>query len=225
MKTNRAGIELIKEFEGLRLTAYKCPAGVWTIGYGHTTSAGPPAVKSGMKITGEQASEILVTDLVTYEAAVMKALTRSPTENQFSAMVSLCYNIGAGAFTSSTVVKRFNSGDAEGAAAAFRMWKKGGGKVLPGLVRRREAEIALFNAASNHIADAGKKAAVTVETTPAPAVKDSPAPAPAPAAAPAPDTETAAPVAPSKALAGGLIAALAALIAALAAWIMKGGQP
>jgi lysozyme len=213
MKTNRAGIELIKEFEGLRLTAYKCPAGVWTIGYGHTTSAGPPAVKSGMKITGEQASEILVADLVTYEAAVMKALTKSPTENQFSAMVSLCYNIGAGAFTSSTVVKKFNAGDAEGAAAAFRMWKKGGGKVLPGLVRRREAEIALFNAA------------VTVEITPAPAVKDSPAPAPAPAPVPAPGTETAAPVAPSKALAGGLIAALAALIAALAAWIMKGGQP
>ena len=163
MKTNRAGIDLIKSFEGLELAAYKCPAGVWTIGYGHTTAAGPPAVKSGMKITAEQATEILVRDLVSYEAAVMNALRRNPNENQFSAMVSLCYNIGPGAFASSTVVKKFNAGDAEGAAAAFRLWNKGGGKVLPGLVRRREEEIILFTKPVTASA-----APVVVKTTPKP---------------------------------------------------------
>lgn len=224
MKTNRAGIELIKSFEGLELTAYKCPADKWTIGYGHTTAAGPPAVKSGMKITAEQAAEILVRDLVAFEAAVMNALRRNPNENQFSAMVSLCYNIGPGAFASSTVVKKFNAGDAEGAAAAFRLWKKGGGKVLPGLIRRREAEIELFTAPVNHIADVGKKPPVTVETTPAPVppvVKDSLTPATPPPPQPAPAHETPA-ADPAKSIAGWLIAAAGALIAALAAWIMKG---
>jgi lysozyme len=204
MKTNRAGIELIKSFEGLKLAAYKCPAGVWTIGYGHTTAAGPPAVKGGMKITAEQAAEILVRDLVAYEAAVMNALRRNPNENQFSAMVSLCYNIGPGAFASSTVVKKFNAGDADGAAAAFRLWKKGGGKVLPGLIRRREAEIELFRAP---VVENGQDVP--------PVVKDALTPAPpAPPAPPAAD--------PAKSIAGWLIAGAAALIAALAAWIMKG---
>jgi len=224
MKTNRAGIELIKSFEGLELAAYKCPAGIWTIGYGHTTAAGPPAVKSGMKITAEQATEILVRDLVSYEAAVMNALRRNPNENQFSAMVSLCYNIGPGAFASSTVVKKFNAGDAEGAAAAFRLWKKADGKVLKGLIQRREAEIELFRAPVNHIPDVGKKPAVTVETTPAPVppgVKDSLTPAAPPPPAPAPVPESPA-ADPAKSIAGWLIAAAGALIAAFAAWIMKG---
>ena len=144
MKTNRAGIELIKSFEGLRLNAYLCPAGVWTIGYGHTSAAGEPAVKPSMKISAQDAADILVQDLVKYEAAVSKALTRNPNDNQFSAMVSLCYNIGPGAFASSTVVRRFNAGLLQEAADAFRMWNKGGGKVLPGLVRRRDEERALF---------------------------------------------------------------------------------
>ena len=144
MKTNRAGIEIIKRFEGLRLDAYKCPAGVWTIGYGHTTAAGAPAVSPGMKITEQEASDILVRDLAKFEAAVSKVLTRPANENQFGAMVSLCYNIGSGAFAGSTVVRKFNAGDVQGAADAYRMWNKGGGQVLPGLIRRREAERTLF---------------------------------------------------------------------------------
>lgn len=144
MKTNRAGIELIKRWEGVKLEAYKCPADVWTIGYGHTSAAGEPRVVKGMKITAQEASDILVRDLVKYEAAVKKAITRAPNENQFAAMVSLCYNIGPGAFARSSLVKRFNAGDIDGAADAFRMWNKAGGRVLQGLVNRREDERRLF---------------------------------------------------------------------------------
>lgn len=163
MKTNLEGIELIKRWEGLKLAAYLCPAKVWTIGYGHTTAAGVPAVTKGMKITADDAAEILVRDLVAYEAAVMNVLRRNPNENQFSAMVSLCYNIGPGAFARSSVVKKFNAGDLPGAAAAFRLWNKGGGKVLPGLVRRREEEIILFTKPVT-----ANAAPVVIKTTPEP---------------------------------------------------------
>lgn len=148
MKTNRAGIELIKTFEGLRTKSYLCPAGVWTIGYGHTSAAGAPKVTKGMTITPEQAEEILVSDLVNYEAGVLKALKRSPNVNQFSAMVSLCYNIGEGAFASSSVVRMFNEGAPFLAADALMKWNKAkvSGKLieLPGLTRRRDAERKLF---------------------------------------------------------------------------------
>jgi lysozyme len=147
MKTNRAGIDLIKRWEGCRLTAYPDPATKgepYTIGYGHTSLAGPPKVARGMKITQVQANEILVADLVKFEAAVSKALTRNPNENQFSAMVSLCFNIGPGNFGKSSVVRRFNAGDAAGAANAFRLWNKAAGKVMKGLVSRRESERELF---------------------------------------------------------------------------------
>lgn len=144
MKTSRAGLELIKKWEGCRLKAYRCSAGVLTIGYGHTSAAGAPQVNDGMTISQQDADDILGRDLVRYEAAVQKALTRAPNQNQFDACVSLCFNIGPGAFAGSTVVKRFNAGDAAGAADAFRMWNKAGGKVLPGLVNRRADERALF---------------------------------------------------------------------------------
>jgi lysozyme len=144
MKTNRAGIELIKAWEGQMLKAYQDAVGVWTIGYGHTSMAGEPKVTQGMTITADEAADILVKDLVKYEAAVSKALTRNPNENQFSAMVSLCFNIGPGNFSKSTLVKKFNAGDIQGAADAFRSWRLAGGKVLQGLVNRREAERQLF---------------------------------------------------------------------------------
>jgi lysozyme len=137
MKINRAGIELLKKWEGLRLTAYQDSVGVWTIGYGHTAAAGLPKPVRGMRITQARAEEILVSDLVSYEAAVSKALTRVPNQNQFAAMVSLCYNIGSGAFAKSSVAKRFNAGDFPGAAQAFSMWNRAGGKVLSGLTARR----------------------------------------------------------------------------------------
>jgi lysozyme len=148
MNTNRAGLNLIKEFEGLRTTAYVDPVGILTIGYGHTDAAGPPTVTKGMKITALQAEGILMTDLVKYEAAVLRAIKRAPNENQFAAMVSLCFNIGPGAFAGSSVARLFNDNLIQAAADSFRLWNKGtvkGNKVeLKGLTRRREAERALF---------------------------------------------------------------------------------
>ncbi len=144
MKVNAAGLDLIKSFEGLRLKAYKCSAGVDTIGYGHTSAAGAPVVKAGMKITAAEAEKILARDLGKYEQAVDKVVTVKPTPNQFSAMVSLCYNIGPGNFAGSSVVRRLNAGDVKGAAEAFLLWNKVHGRALAGLTRRREAERKLF---------------------------------------------------------------------------------
>lgn len=144
MKISRTGIDFIKKWEGVRLKAYRCGAGVLTIGYGHTSAAGAPQVKEGMTISQREAEDILGRDLVKYEAAVQKALRRAPNQNQFDACVSLCFNIGPGAFAGSSVVRLFNEGDARGAANAFRLWNKAGGKVVQGLVNRREDERALF---------------------------------------------------------------------------------
>ena len=144
MKTSPAGLALIKEFEGCRLTAYKCPAGVLTIGYGHTSAAGSPPVTSGQRITQAEADAILIRDLAKYEAPVLRLVKVPMTQGQFDALVSLCYNIGAGNLAKSSVVRLLNAGDVRGATGAFAAWNKGGGKVLPGLVRRRKAEAALF---------------------------------------------------------------------------------
>lgn len=147
MKTNAAGIALIKEFEGCRLKAYPDPATggePWTIGYGLTSAAGIIPVKRGLVITQAQADEYLVKSLAKYEDAVSKALTKPPTPNQFAAMVSLCFNIGPGNFAKSSVVRKLNAGDVAGAANAFLLWNKAAGKVMAGLTRRREAERKLF---------------------------------------------------------------------------------
>lgn len=144
MKTSRTGIDLIKKWEGCRLKAYQCSAGVWTIGYGLTSAAGIIPVTKGMTITQQQADEYLVASLVKYEAAVQKAVNRSPNQNQFDAMVSLCFNIGPGAFAKSSLLRKFNDGDLAGAADAFLLWRKAGGRVLPGLEARRQDERKLF---------------------------------------------------------------------------------
>lgn len=145
MHVSENGLALIKRFEGCKLDAYLCPAGVPTIGYGATSG-----VKLGDSITQEEADKRLTLELQEYEKYVMDALNtppgavEDPTQPQFDAMVSLCYNIGPGHFRSSSVVRRFLMGDIEGAANAFCMWVKGGGKTLPGLVNRRQAEKELF---------------------------------------------------------------------------------
>jgi lysozyme len=140
MRINSVGRALIEHFEGLRLEAYKCPASVWTIGYGHTSE-----VKRGQKITREEAEALLMADLHEYEETVCKAVgLAKTTENQFSAMVSLAYNIGPGAFGSSSVLRLHKDGRNAEAANAFKLWNKGGGKVLTGLVTRRQAEEELY---------------------------------------------------------------------------------
>ncbi len=110
MKTSAAGRKLIEQREGVELTAYKDSAGVLTIGVGHTSAVGAPKVVAGMKITAAQASEILSRDLATFETAVSSAVKVQINQNEFDALVSFAFNVGAGAFKGSTLLKRLNSG-------------------------------------------------------------------------------------------------------------------
>jgi lysozyme len=144
MRISSRGLSLIKEFEGLELEAYQDIVGIWTIGYGHTSMAGPPDVVPGMEITESEASEILRRDLKQYEQGVEKAVKVSISQNMFDALVSITYNIGVNGMKSSTFIKRINNKDFEGAAEAMKWWNKAGGQVVAGLKRRREAEAALF---------------------------------------------------------------------------------
>jgi lysozyme len=147
MKTSKRGIDLICQFEGFRAKAYPDPGTggePWTVGFGHTSAAGPPIVRKGMSITKDEAKAILARDITTFEVAVMSLLKRPPTQNQFDAMVSFCYNVGPGNFAKSSVLSHFNAGGIVAAANVFQRWNKAGGKVLPGLVKRRKAESDLF---------------------------------------------------------------------------------
>lgn len=141
LRISQRGVNLIKEFEGCRLTAYLCPARVWTIGYGSTGRHVTP----GLTITKERAEELLREDLVRFEDAVRKAAGRC-TQGQFDAMVSLAFNIGISAFRNSTLLKKHKVGDHYGASLQFARWNKAAGRVLPGLSRRRAAEAAMYRA-------------------------------------------------------------------------------
>jgi lysozyme len=136
---NAAGLALVKSFEGCKLDSYRCPAGIATVGFGHTG----PDVRIPMTITQERADELLENDLYRFENGV-DAMLGTATDNQFSACVSLAFNIGLDAFRKSSVLKRHNRGDHKGAADAFLMWVKAAGRTLPGLVKRRSAERLLY---------------------------------------------------------------------------------
>ncbi|WP_375207552.1 lysozyme [Hyphococcus sp.] len=144
MRTSENGVELIKRFEGLELEAYQDIAGIWTIGYGHTG----PDVEPGMKISEREAEEMLRRDLKPREQAVESAVKVPLNQNEFDALVSFVYNVGASAFRGSTALKRLNKGDRAGAADALTWWNKAtvGGvlREVMGLTRRRAAEKALF---------------------------------------------------------------------------------
>lgn len=143
-------VDLVKHFEGKYLEAYHDPVGIVTIGYGYTNRAGyGDGVKMGDVWTEEKAERMLVEGLSRFADRIRPHFKRQPTPNQFGAFVSLAYNIGPGAFAKSTALRKFNAGDINGAANAILMWNKAGGKVLRGLVRRREAERVLFLAESN----------------------------------------------------------------------------
>tara|TARA_Y100000052_G_scaffold19495_1_gene19230 strand:- start:363 stop:794 length:432 start_codon:yes stop_codon:yes gene_type:complete len=133
------GLALIKKFEGCELKAYQCSAGVWTIGYGHTKD-----VVEGMEITQEQAEQMLVDELHEYESYINKYVTVALSQNQFDALVSWVYNLGPANLSASTMLKVLNSGEYEDVPAQMKRWNKAGGKVLEGLIRRREAEACLF---------------------------------------------------------------------------------
>lgn len=172
MQTSRRGIAAIQQFEAYRMYAYPDPASPlaratagkpwgmmparnilrslplsaqtlsgrpWTCGYGATHG-----VTADTTMTREQADAALAAHLLQYEAAVRRACTLPPTQPQFDAMVSLCYNIGPAGFARSTVVKAHNRGDTQAAARAFSLWNKAGGRVLPGLTRRRALEAAMY---------------------------------------------------------------------------------
>ena len=139
MNTSQNGIDLIKHFEGCELYAYKCPAGVWTIGYGHTKDVEP-----GMQITEDDAHNMLVEELNEYETYVNTLVSVPLNQNQFDALVSWVYNLGGGNLKASTLLKVLNSADYEGVPAQIMRWNKAGGKVLEGLTRRRQAEADLF---------------------------------------------------------------------------------
>jgi len=143
-KISNDGLLIIKHFEGRELRAYQDSVGVWTIGYGHTSAAGPPQVFAGQTITEQQAEEILKTDLALFEKGVRDLVKVAINGDQFAALVSFSFNVGLGALAGSTLLRKLNSGDYQGAANEFPRWVKAGGQTLPGLVRRRDAERALF---------------------------------------------------------------------------------
>ena len=138
---NAAGLKLIKEFEGLRLESYICPAGVWTIGYGSTGDH----VYPGQHITEPEAEELLRKDLWRFEDCVSSQVKVGLTDNEYAALVSFAFNCGCGAFQGSTLLRRLNAGDPKPRVFSEELpkWVNGSNGPLPGLVRRREAEVAL----------------------------------------------------------------------------------
>ena len=139
MKTSGEGIALIKKFEGCELNAYQCSADVWTIGYGHTRG-----VSEGDTCTKDDAEKILIDDLVEFEGYVNDLVDTELTQNQFDALVAWTFNLGPTNLKSSTLLTRLNSGDLDDVPHQIKRWNKAGGKVLDGLVRRREAEALLW---------------------------------------------------------------------------------
>ncbi len=139
MTTSNRGIDLIKEFEGLSLKAYLCPAGRWTIGYGHTAG-----VRKGQVITQDDAGRMLADDCHVAERA-LNALGVNFRQEQFDALVSWIFNLGTGSFSTSTLRKRILAGAAdEQVADEIVRWVNAGGKPMPGLMRRRVAEANMF---------------------------------------------------------------------------------
>ncbi len=139
MQINAEGLEIIRRFEGCKLKAYRCPAGILTIGFGHTGSD----VTHGLTISQERAEELLRSDLARFERGV-ESLCPGLTPNRFSALVSFAFNCGLEALERSTLRRRVLAGDFAGAAAEFPRWNKAGGRALAGLIARRAEERALF---------------------------------------------------------------------------------
>ena len=146
MKLSSAGLDLIKEFEGYHekqpdgsAKAYRCPAGVLTIGWGCTEG-----VTEGMVVTAEQATTMLAAEMAKHESAVERLVKVPLSQGQFDALTSFSYNVGAGALEGSTLLKLLNAGDYAGARGQFSRWTKAAGVELAGLVRRRAREAEVF---------------------------------------------------------------------------------
>jgi len=139
MHVSDVGLDLIRRFEGLRLNAYRCPVGVWTIGYGHTGAE----VEQGRTISEQRAEELLCADVMRFEEGVARAAGPC-TQGQFDSLVSFAFNLGLGPLRSSTLLKLHKLGQHKLAAAEFGRWVHAGGRRLPGLVKRRAAEAELY---------------------------------------------------------------------------------
>lgn len=157
--TSQAGIDLITSFEGYYANWYLDPVGVRTVGYGHTDERIPKGIS--VPLSREEALDLLRHDLAGYEAAVRRLVKVPLSQPQFDALVSFAFNVGTGALASSTLLRRLNARDYRAAAAQFAKWVHGGGQVLPGLVRRRQAEAALFQSAAKPVTG---RPAVSVRT-------------------------------------------------------------
>jgi lysozyme len=166
VKLSKAGEDLMHKYEGFRNKPYLCPAHIWTIGYGHVLyqeqiklpmvrvpDKHTPMIRKEYPLSPEDSrvwskeeiNELFRVDVANFERGVLRLVPGCVSrQGSFDALVSISYNFGLGNLQRSTIRMRANRGDWEGAADAFRAWTKGGGKVLPGLVKRREAEIALF---------------------------------------------------------------------------------
>lgn len=144
MQISENGINLIKQFEGCKLTAYQDIANVWTIGYGWTQQVDGKPVTAGMTITQQKADDLLKQGVVQYENGVNTLVKVQINQNQFDALVDFTYNLGVNALKGSTLLKKLNAGDYAGAANEFPKWNKADGKEVAGLTRRREAEKSLF---------------------------------------------------------------------------------
>jgi|TARA_B110000977_G_C10938413_1_gene439860 lysozyme len=145
MKISQEGLSLIKKFEGCELEAYKCAAGVWTIGYGSTKG-----VKEGDTLTEEETDNLLLHEMDEYEGYVLEAVEMPLSQHQFDAIVSWTFNLGPSNLKASTMLKVLNKGNYEDVPAQIKRWNKAGGKVLEGLIRRREAEALLFEGKEWH---------------------------------------------------------------------------
>ena len=141
-RINAAGLSHIMQWEGKRLVAYQDVAGIWTIGYGHTTAAGIPRVREGMRISDKEAEDILKTDLRKFEDRVSRLVKVPLTDNQFAVLVSFDFNTGA--LHKSTFLKKLNAGDYDAVPAELMKWVNAGGKRVQGLVNRRAAEAGLW---------------------------------------------------------------------------------
>ena len=139
MQTSGEGIALIKKFEGCEIEAYQCSAKVWTIGYGHTRG-----VSEGATCTIEEAEKILVSDLKEFEKYVNDLVDIPISQNQFDALVAWTFNLGPTNLKSSTLLSKLNENDVNDVPFQIRRWNRAGGKILDGLVRRREAEALLW---------------------------------------------------------------------------------
>jgi lysozyme len=144
MKVTDAGLALIKTYEGFRGRAYRDAVGIWTVGYGHTSAAGPPKVTPWLVLDEPAAAQLLRRDVDMFAAGVAARVKADLSDEQFSALVSFAYNVGLGAFAKSSVLRAVNAGDFAAVPTRLSAWVKADGRTLPGLVKRRAAEGALF---------------------------------------------------------------------------------